>query len=384
MSQIVESIVSEIANQQEAEKQQKTQKYQNLLGTARIELQAVLEHIPGLYETLKPYIGENYRLINNWRDEAVELTWTIQSDELQLAPITLHLQKPAGGYQTAYISIPGCNQREFSKIREAIALARTEYVEWKVEENKKFESDRTYKFNFWGQRDEQVMHTAYAELVARFPERQPEFDQKRQEWLKDRAGYEKSEEEDRQRKADEDQAKDEFLTQMIAYFQKDVEIKDHNMAKAETIQVALDQPFNACQLTYAIVSNLEGEPYVETATKWVTGEFPNDKGYWTTFQGDEFIFFYPVSVEKFQVLPSEKRPGLYKSIRRSEYDIEFIAHPHVDVADLNRQIDEAGFEKLPKKPSRSDLLSWHTLEDIEKKAYRAVYKQDQDQDDLAF
>jgi len=373
MSQIVDSIVSEIADQQEAEKQKRTQKYQDLLGTARIDLQNVLEQIPGLYETLKPFIQEHYRLINEWREEAVELTWTIQADELQLTPFTLHLRKPSGGYQTAYISVPGCNNREFSKIREAIAQARSQFAEWKDEQNKCIESGLSQKFYFWGQRDEQVMQAAYDELVATFPERQPEFESKRQEWLKDRAGYEKSQEEERQHQAEEDQARDEFLTQMIAYFEQDRDINLRNSAKAETVQTALDQPFDAWQLTYAIASNLEGETYVETAMKWVTHEIPNDKGYWTTFQGEEFIYFYPVSVEKLQILPSEKRPGLYKSIRHSEYGIELAAHPHADLSDVNRQIDEMGFEHLPKKPSRPEILRWHDADDIEKEAYRTAY-----------
>jgi len=374
MSQIVESIVSEIADQQNAEKQQRAQKYQELLGEVRIQLQGVLDQIPGLYESLKPLIAEEYDLItnNNGREQAVFLKWTIQSDDLQLAPVVFQIRKPAGGYYHRQIGV--CEyEYSFSDLREAIAQARGLFVGWKMEEDSKFTSTRIHKLNFWGQRDPQVMQKAYDEMVARFPERKPEFDERREEWLREKAGDEEKQAEKQMHSAEVEKVGEEYLAQMISYYQLQREIKERNANKFEALQDALNQPFDAWQLTYALVSYSDGEGYVETSNVWVKAENPDANGYWTTFRDEEIKLFYPVSIEKLQVLPSDEIPSLHKSIQRPEYDFSVVAQPTIDLKAVDQKIAEMGFEALPEKPAHPNILSWHNADDIQKEAYRTVY-----------
>jgi hypothetical protein len=385
MSLLVESIVSEIASQQQAEKQQQVQKYQELLGIARIELQNHLENIAGLYEALKPFILEEYELTtnNNGRELAVFLKWTIQSDELQLAPIVLNLRKPSGGYYHTPIQVLG-REHTFSHIQEAIAQARREFAKWKQDADAQFVHDRQYKFNFHGW-SEKEMQTAYDELVARFPARQADFDKWRQGWYEAWAEDIQRDEEHQERLKKEHQAEQEYFSDMVLYFQQRREISERNKAKAEVIQAALDRPFDAWQLTYALVAHVDDEAYVETSNRWVTTGEPDANGYWTTFNGHQIKYFYPVSIEPFTVLPSEKRDGLYKFISRSKYGVDFAAKPGTDEAEVDRQIAMLEFELLPEKPSVPSVLNWSTGEGIERKARLTVYEPDStDEDHLDF
>ena len=365
MSDVIQAIISKVSDEQSAEKQQRQQKYQTLLNQAREELRKVFDLVDGLYETLKPYMKEDYDLDQSYGNPIVRLEWEVISDELQLSPILAKITLPRN-YDGHFLYVDGCRY-EPANIQKAIAYSRASYPEWKEKQNNKFVSARSDKFRFWYQRDREQMQIAYDELVAKFPDRKAEFDQLRQTWEDEKAQFDIQEEEKRKAQTQTKQAQEEYLEKLVRYYRLYDRVLKANEEKAQPIQDALNQPFEAFKLTYGLVGEEDGSAYVDTAFEWVTSETPDENGYWTKFNGKPIKYFHKVSIEKFTVKPIDKISGLYWNHTFSTYGVTFVMAPHLD-DDVNEQIDQFGFEPLPKKPDAPEILSWGEIEHVERLA----------------
>ena len=371
MNAVISQIVDDVSKVEAEEKQMRLEKYQELLNAARAELRKVLDQVEGLYDELKPFIQEENDLKRDFGRQSVVVSWLVQSDQLELCPLKLLIEMPGGGHNTRAIRVGGYGF-EFPRLKEAITIARREFPDWKKKDDEDFASRRTRQFNFWGQRDEQKMQSAYEELVARFPDRKAEFDQRAEEWRAERAKYfsdVKAREEDEQKHV---LAKTELLEQWVSFYKQEKVAIEANRAKAELLQADLDQPFTAWSLEYGAVGEEEGQRYVETYHVWVRDDQTDSEGLYTTFSNAKVRYFHLVSISPKTIKPTDKISGLYKSKNYKAYGIWLVCSVDHESSKLDELVESAGFEPLPKPPQHVDILSYREEEEAKREAFRSL------------